>query len=245
MSIQDFSTAKSSARRRGRPTGQTPQGVEAKRRLYETAIKLFARQGYEETTMRDIAEEAGVSAGLLYKYFASKRAVVLALYDLLSAEYAERARQMPAGRWSERSLFATRTTFEVLQPHRSTLAALLPVLVGNTEENLFSPSTAFSRKRVQDVFYEAVLRSSDVPSQEIVAPLARLLYLWHLGVILWWLLDKSQQQRATKGLLDLFGRVFVAARLALRLPKMSGFIVAGDALFCDALFGDDVQLNGT
>ena len=50
-------------------------------RLYETATRLIAKHGYESTTLRNVADKAGVSVGLLYKYFPNKRAVVIELYD--------------------------------------------------------------------------------------------------------------------------------------------------------------------
>ena len=73
------------------PPGPTPQGAAARERLYATAMRLIAERGYEATTLRDIANHAGVSVGLLYRYFPSKQAVVIALYDELSAEYARQA----------------------------------------------------------------------------------------------------------------------------------------------------------
>src|SRR5688572_29249550 len=133
-------------RGRGRPAGTTVQGQEARKRLYETAIELIGRKGYEATTLRDVAETAGVSVGLLYKYFPSKRAVVLAFYDELSGEYAARAGEMKPGRWRDRFVFALRTCLEVLGPHRQTLSSLAPVLVADSEEGLFAARTAFSRK---------------------------------------------------------------------------------------------------
>src|SRR6266511_1404456 len=79
------------SRRRGRPRGRTVQGEQTRQHLYEVAVRLIATRGWQQTTLRDVAAEAGVSVGLLYRYFPSKRAVVLALYDQLSATYAERA----------------------------------------------------------------------------------------------------------------------------------------------------------
>src|SRR3954451_22179431 len=76
-------------RGRGRPPGRTSEGEASRRRLYDLAVRMIASRGYEATTLRDIAKRAGVSPGLLYRYFPSKRAVVLALYDDLSTEYAE------------------------------------------------------------------------------------------------------------------------------------------------------------
>src|SRR6266508_5090870 len=94
----------------GRPRGRTEQGKETRQRLYRAAIQLMTRRGYEDTTLSDVANAAGASAGLLYRYFPSKRAVVLALYDELSAGFAARAAEMPAGRWRDRYLFALRTS---------------------------------------------------------------------------------------------------------------------------------------
>jgi len=118
-------------RPRGRPPGQTPQGAAAKKLLYDIAIARMAKHGYETTTLRDVAEEAGVSVGLLYRYFPSKRAVIIALYEDLSAEYAQQALKMAPGRWRDRFIFALKTSLDVLSPHRRTLQGLIPVMVGD------------------------------------------------------------------------------------------------------------------
>lgn len=226
------------ARRRGRPRGPTPRGLETQRRLYETAIGLIAARGWQATTLRDVAAEAGVSVGLLYRYFPSKQAVVLALYDALSAEYAARPAEMGPGRWRDRFLYALRTSLDVLRPHRRTLASLVPVLIGDGEEGLFAPGTAFSRLRVQGVFVQAVVGASDAPRGKAAPALGRLLYLLHLAVILWWLLDRSPAQRATAGLVALLERAGPLVALALRVPTVPGLVVAADALVRDALLAD-------
>lgn len=92
-------------RKRGRPAGETAQGAAARQRLYDTAIELIGERGFDATTLRDVASRANVSVGLLYRYFPSKQAIVLALYDQLSREQIERATAMPRGRWRDRFLF--------------------------------------------------------------------------------------------------------------------------------------------
>jgi AcrR family transcriptional regulator len=228
-------------RSRGRPSGRTSRGAAARLSLYNTAIELIAERGYEATTLRGVADRAGVSVGLLYRYFPSKRAVVLALYDELSANYAARAAEMKTGKWCDRFMFALTTSLQVLSPHRSTLAALVPVLLG-ANEGLFASATAFSRQRVHKVFQDAVVGATDAPRPEVTAALGLLLYLVHLAIILWWLLDKSPQQRATTSLMALLRRVLPACALMLRLPRARAFVVAGDKLFREALF-DDVKLQ--
>lgn len=224
--------------RRGRPPGRTAQGEATRQRLYETAIRLIASRGWQETTLRDVAAEAGVSVGLLYRYFPSKRAVVLALYDELSADYAAEARALQPGRWRERFMYALETSLGVLRPHRGTLAALVPVLVGDENEGLFAPATAFSRLRVQAVFVEAAVDAGDAPRGALAPALGRLLYLLHLAVLLWWLLDRSPDQRATRALLALLRRALRLAAPALHFPGVPGLVTTLDALVREALFGE-------
>jgi AcrR family transcriptional regulator len=225
-------------RGRGRPPGQTAQGAAAKQRLYEIAVRRMAKHGYEMTTLRDVATEAGVSVGLLYRYFPSKRAVIFALYDELSADYVRRAAAMRPGKWRDRFIVALNTSLEVLEPHRKTLRALIPVLVGDPNEGLFGRHAAFSRFRVQGVFEQAVVESTDAPARGLAEAVGRLLYLVHLAVLLWWLLDKSVKQRATTTLVGLFQQILPSTALTLRLPFVRRFIMSVDELIREALFGD-------
>jgi AcrR family transcriptional regulator len=224
-------------RKRGRPPGQTAHGAETKERLYATAIGLITRRGYEETTLREIAKEANVSVGLLYRYFPSKQAVILAFYDELSADFARQAAGMQPGHWRDRFIFALTTSLHVLQAHRVPLQALAPVLVGDPDEGVFSERTAFSRQRVQPVFEDAVAGATDAPKPPLAAALGRLLYLVHLAVLLWWLFDKSSRQRATSALVSLTEQLLPSATLALRVPPVRRFVIAVDGLIREALFG--------
>ena len=55
--------------------------------LVETALRLFRERGYEKTTMRLIATEAGVSQGNAYYYFDGKDAFVQELYRRIQVEH--------------------------------------------------------------------------------------------------------------------------------------------------------------
>lgn len=237
-------TTNSKPRGRGRPRGRTLEGEATRRRLYETAVALIGEQGYEATTLRDVAERAGVSAGLLYRYFPGKRSIVLALYDQLSDAYARQATKVAAGPWRDRFLSALDASLRVLGPHRITLRALAPLMVGDAEEGVFAQSTSFSRRRVQAVFEDVVVNAVDAPARNIAEPLGRLLYLLHLAVILWWLLDKSPRQRATCALVSLIRQMLPAAALTLRLPPVRRFVQTADQLFREALL-DDAGEPGT
>lgn len=58
----------------------TPQRREAKRaEIVAAARRCFSRDGFHQTSMPDIAAEAGVSAGAPYRYFAGKDEIILAI----------------------------------------------------------------------------------------------------------------------------------------------------------------------
>ncbi|HYI08499.1 MAG TPA: TetR/AcrR family transcriptional regulator [Thermoanaerobaculia bacterium] len=57
----------------------------SRRVVLDTALELFSHQGYRATTMRDIANHAGVSTGNVYHHFPDKEAIFRALID----EYLE------------------------------------------------------------------------------------------------------------------------------------------------------------
>jgi AcrR family transcriptional regulator len=227
----------SSGRKRGRPPGPTAKSAETRARLYEVAAGLIAEKGYEAATLREIAGRAGVSPGLLYRYFPSKAAVVLELYDEASEDLVARAAALPRGPWRERFVFALRASLETLTPHRPAMTALIPVLVGGREEGLFSPATAFSRERVQRVFADAVSGARDAPKPADAAALGRVLYLAHLGVILWWLLDRSEGQRATRRLITVLERALSPFALAYKLGPTKSLVRDLDDAFGRALYG--------
>jgi TetR/AcrR family transcriptional regulator, fatty acid metabolism regulator protein len=69
--------------------------------LLDAAVRVFARKGYHQARVGDVAEEAGVAHGLLYHYFASKEEVLETIFretwtDLLAAVREVEASEDPA-----------------------------------------------------------------------------------------------------------------------------------------------------
>src|SRR6188474_1128616 len=91
------------------------KGEQTRQRIVDRALELLEQRGYENTTLREIAEAAGVSIGLAYRYFDCKEALALVLYEQLSDEVARRTR-LPAGSVGERWAALERTRFKVLGP---------------------------------------------------------------------------------------------------------------------------------
>lgn len=54
-----------------------PQSESSRDRILKAAQRLFARQGYDGTTTRDLAVAAGVAEGTLFRHFANKKAILI------------------------------------------------------------------------------------------------------------------------------------------------------------------------
>src|SRR5207245_11267569 len=75
-------------------TIRTQKGEQTKALIVNTALDLIRQRGYEETTMRAIAEKAGVSLGNAYHYFQSKDHLIEAFYQATHEEHL--AASLPA-----------------------------------------------------------------------------------------------------------------------------------------------------
>jgi TetR/AcrR family transcriptional regulator, cholesterol catabolism regulator len=65
------------------------------RAVYQAA-KVFARRGYDQTTMQELASTMGVATGALYHYFGAKEQLLRAICDQLMEPLLERARSLAA-----------------------------------------------------------------------------------------------------------------------------------------------------
>ena len=101
-----------------RPNSKT---ADARERLLETAIGMFAQKGYAGTSVREIAEQAGVSKPVLYYYFKSKEGLFLAILEMaenlqkqLLAEVLE-----SQGTVLDRLALLYRRVYEEVEAHQS------------------------------------------------------------------------------------------------------------------------------
>src|SRR5499433_2729909 len=70
---------------RQRARGELPRGG-TRERIQEIALELFAEQGYEKTSLREIAERLGVTKAALYYHFKSKEDIVRSFVEDYRAE---------------------------------------------------------------------------------------------------------------------------------------------------------------
>src|SRR5262252_6753990 len=83
---------------RSMPQPQTESVSDRPCQILDAALVCFAKRGFHQTSMHDISAEAGISVGLIYRYFENKEAVISAMADRHKKEISEvleRARQAP------------------------------------------------------------------------------------------------------------------------------------------------------
>src|SRR5205085_6278826 len=77
---------------------QVDSGLDRRTQILDAAVVCFAKRGFHQASMHDISAEAGISVGLIYRYFENKEAVISAMADRHKKEIVEvleRARQAP------------------------------------------------------------------------------------------------------------------------------------------------------
>lgn len=190
--------------------------------IRDAAIRLFLRDGYDATTMRAIATEAGVSVGNAYYYFASKEHLIQAYYDGLQVQHAAAAATvLDRERGFEARL---RGVIEAWVD----VAASSHVFAGQFFKNAaeptsplspFSPESAPAREASIDL-YRRVVEGADLKlAPALRRELPELLWLMQMGVVLFWVHDRSEGQARTRALV---ARVTPIVEKLVRLSRLPG-----------------------
>jgi AcrR family transcriptional regulator len=197
---------------------------ETRERILEAALKLFHDRGFDSTTMRDIAARAGMAIGAAYYYFDSKDAIVLAFYDRARTEMGPRIEEALAETRDlrERLRRVIQIKLDYFVASRNLLSALSRYTSPEHPLSPFSRQTRDIREADIHVF-ETVLEASRTRVPEDLRPyLPRLLWMYQMGIILFWIGDTSSAQKKTQALMDkslqLVTRLIVLAGLPLTRP---------------------------
>ena len=232
---------------RDRVENTTSRGDERKALILETALSLFERDGYEKTTMRAIAKEAGVSVGNAYYYFASKDHLIQAFYDEVSDRHVEQAlaAMRPHRDLASRLSVELHTWITVAEPYRAFASQFVKNAVDpNSPLSPFSPDSKPSRDKVIAVHRQALRGSTAKVSPEIAENLPDLLWMHHLGIVLFWVYDRSPGARRTRELVDrtspMVARVIGLSRFKVVRPLFR----EADKLIQDFLLPGDEPAEG-
>ncbi len=188
-------------------SGVTPptKGEQTRASIIDAALSLFEESGYDASTMRAIAERAGVSVGNAYYYFSSKEELIQGFYDRNAAQHEARAAVDLEG------------VTDLVERARVNLRAWLDENAGfhefagvflRTASDPASPMSPFSSEsagaRDRAIGgWRLVVEGSDAAIPDTIREeLPELLWLYQMGIVLFWVHDRSEGMAATRLLID-------------------------------------------
>lgn len=126
--------------------------------ILQAALQCFLAKGFHQTSMRDIAQAAGVSLGNLYNHFPGKEAIILAVAVAESEELAPMLQRLAAADGERAQVLAFLLDLHALcrQPQWATLA--VEVLAESARTPAVAEAFAANRRQLQQALADALQR---------------------------------------------------------------------------------------
>lgn len=197
----------------------TSKAEETGLRILDTALSLFRQEGFENTTIRDIARTAGVAIGAAYYYYPSKDAIVLDFYDRSWTEMQPRIQAVleQVDGLEARLRELIRVKLNHFEPNRVVLRALLRNGADPKHPlSPFGPQTKTIRDTDIAWFRRILIDCGTRIPRDLEPRLPGVLWFFQMGIIFFWLIDDSPQQARTQKLLRL------ASKSVANLIRLSG-----------------------
>ena len=184
---------------------KTDKGQQTRAAILEAALEMFLERGYENTTMRAIADRAGVALGNAYYYFRSKEHLIQAFYGRTHAEHVKTCDSLLADErdLKARLLGVMRTKIATLEPYHQFAGKLFKTAADPLSPlNPFSDESDSVRQESIEVFAKVVQGSATRVPKDLMEQLPFMLWLYHMGIILFWIHDSSPKRARTYRLID-------------------------------------------
>lgn len=199
-------------------SNKVKKSEETKNYIYKGAIDLFERKGFEQTTIKDLTRELGISQGILYYHFKSKDDVLIHYFRQLHVETSKRVEGVLASNKSSgvKVLSVIEVNMGLLKEHQNITRDLI-----NTTSNLshplspFGPDLGACQQNAIQMFRHALLQEHK--PGEYLDSIAFLYWLYHLALCLCWANDKSKNADNTEKLLR---TTFPLTRKLIALTKI-------------------------
>jgi AcrR family transcriptional regulator len=201
----------------------TPRAEQTRAAIVAAALDLFRDRGYDAATMRAIAERAGVSTGNAYYYFSSKEELIQEFYTRNQAEHLVACREVLAAEsdLAARLRGTLRAQVAVMAPYHEFAATLYKYAAEPASPlSPFSPQSSPARQASIGLFGDVVEGSKARMGPGVRGRLPELLWLYSLGITLYWVHDRSAGCERTYQLIDATVPVVTQLVGASRLPVL-------------------------
>jgi AcrR family transcriptional regulator len=206
-----------------------------KRQILDVALPLFQEKGFRQTTMRDIADRAGIALGTTYNYFPTKEHLALYFFEAaLERVLARHRREAPAEASLEEKVFLLiALELEEVEPYREFLNVIVTqAMVPTSPLHPYSLENQRLKNRhleyVAELVREAIDRG-ELPALGYESMMLSAFWVFHLGMVMFWLNDESPHKEDTYVLLD------KSLRFILGALRQEGGAERNDAREADAV----------
>ena len=197
----------------------TEKAEQTRQTIFLAALQLFREQGFDRTTMQDIAVRAGVVKSAAYYYFPSKDAIIAAYYETVQTEQERLCAEAFAamGKLQPRLKIAMHSKLDLARDDRNLLGVVFRY-TGEPQHPLscLGRGTEEMRRRATDIFRDAIAEEKLPADLRELLPVA--LWAMQMGLIVMFLYDESPGQKRTRRLAD--GALELTLKL-LGLAKLS------------------------
>ncbi len=205
---------------------KTAKSENTRSQVYEIAVRLFAERGFDQTSMRMIAKEAGIAAGGIYYHFSSKEALVFEYYKRSHEDHLNQVGDFLKSEKDFQKRLHKVVTDKILiaEPYKDMARALFRVAADpKSPLSPFSEESKELREESQALFEEIVFESNNKFHSDVKKELPAYLWLFQMGIILFWIYDTSPKSKRTFQLIDQTVPLIVEMN-KLMLNPMSGFV---------------------
>jgi AcrR family transcriptional regulator len=208
--------------------------------ILETALRLFQERGYDKTTMRAIAKEAGVSVGNAYYYFESKEHLVQGFYDRIGAEHLEAVRPILERETDLQARLSGVLTswLDIAAPYHE-FAAQFFKNAADPQSPLspFSEESEPARNQAIRMHREVLAGSKTKVPAELAQILPELMWLSQMGLVLYWVFDRSENSERTRRMAERGAALTTRGILLARFRILRPLVRELHELFDDFLPG--------
>ena len=201
----------------------TDKAEQTRQTIFQAALQLFREQGFDRTTMQEIAVRAGVVKSAAYYYFPSKDAIIAAYYETVQTEQERLCVEAFAAtrKLEPRLRLALHSKLDLAKDDRNLLGVVFRY-TGEPEHPLscLGRGTQEIRDRATAIFRDAIAEEKLPPDLRELLPMA--LWALQMGLIVMFLYDESPGQKRTRkltdGALDLTLKLLSLAKLPVLKP---------------------------
>jgi AcrR family transcriptional regulator len=181
----------------------TDKGEQTRNQIFESALELFRKKGFDATTMQEIAAHAGVVKSAAYYYLPGKEAIIQAYYEMVQAKQERLCEEAFTHSKDLKVRLATamHSKFELAKNDRKLLGVVFRY-TGEPEHPLscLGRGTAEIRRRSTQVFRNAIAAEKLPKDLQELLPVA--LWALQMGLLVMFLYDSSEDQIRTRRLAD-------------------------------------------